>query len=84
MFLREVIRRLIDYPGNSIDLTWRDFAVEFFWIKRAGLVSVSWGRWAFHLGVRPSHWRWGYSTEDYGLCMDYWGVGPLFLFVRLN
>lgn len=84
MFLTSAIKRFVSYHDPKIDLTWRDFAVEWFWIKRCGLLSISWGRFAFHVGVRPSHWKFGYSTEDYDLCMDYWGLGPLFLFVRLN
>lgn len=53
-------------------------------LKRAGLVSVhTTGDWELHLGVYPNHWVWGRQVEDYDLCADYVGLGPLFLLVAL-
>lgn len=34
-----------------------------------------------HFLVRPSHWKWGYSVEEYDSYLQYWGAGPLFLVV---
>lgn len=72
------------FNHSTVDITWRDFAIEFFWFKRCGLISISWGVWALHLGVQPSHWRFGHSIESYDSCIDYWGLGPIFLLARLN
>jgi hypothetical protein len=61
-----------------------------FFYKHAGLISLhSRSKWAFHLLPTWGHWKWGHSidswlTANYGVRMDYWGLGPLFLAVRLS
>lgn len=27
-------------------------------------------------------WLWGPGTEQYDRCLDYWGLGPIFFFVK--
>ena len=81
----DCIKNFISYNGGrDVDITWRDFSVDFFWVSQAGLVSVSWGRWSLHVGVQPSHWAWGHQYEMPDYCIDTWGFGPLFLLARLN
>lgn len=47
-----------------------------------GLVTVSIGEVAIHLLIpHKFHWKLGRSTEDYDLCAEYYGLGPLMLFV---
>ncbi len=84
MFTINAIKRLISHPDPKIDITWRDFAIEFLWLKRCGLISISWGVWALHLGVRPSHWKWGHEVEQFDFVADYWGLGPIVLLCRMN
>jgi len=79
----KVITSVINYPDPKIDLTWRDFDVEFLY-KRAGLITVNWGRWSFHLFTSPKFWKWGKHVHPYDLCLTEWACGPLFLLVRLN
>lgn len=54
------------------------------WINVAGLVCVTTRRYAVHLLVRPSHWKWGHHIECYDTMFDYYGAGPLCLVVRDN
>ena len=49
--------------------------------KMAGLIAVEVGDVILHLFTRSSHWIWGRQTEPYDLCLEYFGVGPLFLLV---
>lgn len=46
-----------------------------------GLVTILFGRWLFLLGVRRSHWVVG---SDHCQWYDRWGLGPLFLLVRVS
>lgn len=57
--------------------------VTFFW-KEAGLVSAHFDRVSLHLLPSRPFWKWGFSVEPYDLCMDYFGLGPLFLYIKLN
>ena len=52
----------------------------------AGLICFCWQRkkmsYSFHLFVRPKYWTWGYDDTDLAhFGMEYYGFGPLFLFV---
>jgi hypothetical protein len=57
--------------------------IDFFY-KSAGLVSIHTDKWSFHLFPAPSHWKgWGWSVEEYDMCLDYFGLGPFALFVKI-
>jgi hypothetical protein len=56
--------------------------VNFGWRHNAGLMVVYKGRWALHFLVKPGHWFWGHSV-DTCFWLDYYGLGPLFLLVKV-
>lgn len=48
-----------------------------FGFKHAGLVTIwSDARWALHIGVSRSYWRWGRSHYDF---IDWFALGPLMM-----
>lgn len=51
----------------------------WLWWRRAGLVSVSVGRWNVHLFPSRACWEWGHSTSWYDGPLHSWGAGPLLL-----
>ena len=60
---------------------------SFGWKQNAGLITV-YGPHddssALHLFVQYKDWFWGRAEEAYDCCYTYYGLGPLFLFVRMN
>lgn len=65
--------RLEDREGTS-----------FRFLRGAGLVSIDTIYGSYHFGVYPSHWVWGHDVEEYDSCMEYLGLGPLFLVAKLT
>lgn len=59
----------------------RDALLHWGWRRNAGLLCIAGRSWYLHLAIQPRHWVWGKETEPYDCLCDYWGAGPLFLFV---
>ena len=57
-----------------------------FYFDMCGLISIEIGKWwTLHLFIRDKeHWIWGHEVEEYDQLGDYYGLGPLFLFVAFN
>jgi hypothetical protein len=54
------------------------------WRPAAGLVCVWYKDMGIHFPVLDrEHWHFGYEEEEYDKMGYYFGLGPLFLFVRL-
>lgn len=52
--------------------------ITFFW-RNAGLVSFMSDGVCVHLFPSYRHWVWLRDTEDYDMCLEYFGLGPLLL-----
>lgn len=53
-------------------------------LKGVGILSLDTDYGSFHFGVYPYNWVWGHEFEEYDAIQEYWGLGPLFLLVRLS
>lgn len=48
-----------------------------------GLFSLEVGELYIHFFIwNPDHWFWGHQYEEYDMCLEYYGAGPLFLVVK--
>jgi hypothetical protein len=73
---------MTDRPKREVTIG--SLKIIFGWDISAGLIQFCGDGWSFHILIQPKHWIWGYEPEEYDRICDYWGAGPLALFVKLN
>lgn len=55
------------------------FGISVLW-KHAGLLSLWYGEWSLHIGVRRGNWIWGYEEVPASIYDGFdFGLGPIFL-----